>query len=156
VSRRVTVIALALLATLIAAVTPAGAETRFVFANESPYDTLDPHALGATPHPVHDSLEHRRGLRRFGRFESGMQLLERRSHVDVALPDGGEQVRRVGEAHRHRGLAKLRLHGSLVSQWAVHPSRRLRHSHFEKHVQERTGDAQRHGAEANGERRGEP
>ena len=24
--------------------TPAGAETRFVFANESPYDTMDPHA----------------------------------------------------------------------------------------------------------------
>ena len=24
--------------------TPAAAETRFVFANESPYDTLDPHA----------------------------------------------------------------------------------------------------------------
>ena len=29
---------------LLAVVTPAAAQTRFVFANESPYDTMDPHA----------------------------------------------------------------------------------------------------------------
>ena len=32
-------------ATVIATAAPALAETRFVFANESPYDTLDPHAV---------------------------------------------------------------------------------------------------------------
>src|SRR5262245_12443288 len=37
-------IAMILMAALTFAVTPAAAETRFVFANESPYDTLDPHA----------------------------------------------------------------------------------------------------------------
>ena len=31
-------------AALALAAAPAGAETRFVFANESPYDTMDPHA----------------------------------------------------------------------------------------------------------------
>ena len=36
--------ALALAVAFAAAVTPAAAETRFVFANESPYDTMDPHA----------------------------------------------------------------------------------------------------------------
>src|SRR6188474_2754561 len=37
-------VATLLIASLAAAVTPAAAQTRFVFANESPYDTLDPHA----------------------------------------------------------------------------------------------------------------
>jgi peptide/nickel transport system substrate-binding protein len=38
-------VAASLLAAVLAALSaPAGAETRFVFANESPYDTLDPHA----------------------------------------------------------------------------------------------------------------
>ena len=36
--------ALALLVVMTTVATPAVAETRFVFANESPYDTLDPHA----------------------------------------------------------------------------------------------------------------
>ncbi len=36
--------AMVLVLALAAAVTPAVAETRFVFANESPYDTMDPHA----------------------------------------------------------------------------------------------------------------
>src|SRR3989441_9123986 len=36
--------AMVLILALTAAVTPAVAETRFVFANESPYDTMDPHA----------------------------------------------------------------------------------------------------------------
>src|SRR5256712_8873462 len=34
-----------LAAMVIATAAPALAETRFVFANESPYDTLDPHAV---------------------------------------------------------------------------------------------------------------
>jgi peptide/nickel transport system substrate-binding protein len=42
---RASVAAASLLAAVLAALSaPAGAETRFVFANESPYDTLDPHA----------------------------------------------------------------------------------------------------------------
>src|SRR5437667_5707570 len=40
---RLAVIVLAAL--VIATAAPALAETRFVFANESPYDTLDPHAV---------------------------------------------------------------------------------------------------------------
>src|SRR5947208_14389778 len=40
---RLAVIVLA--AMVIATAAPALAETRFVFANESPYDTLDPHAV---------------------------------------------------------------------------------------------------------------
>ncbi len=36
--------AMVLILALAAGVTPAVAETRFVFANESPYDTMDPHA----------------------------------------------------------------------------------------------------------------
>src|SRR4029077_5963443 len=37
-------LALALLTVALAPAAPAAAQTRFVFANESPYDTLDPHA----------------------------------------------------------------------------------------------------------------
>src|SRR5215475_1378678 len=37
-------IALALMTTLTLAATPSDGQTRFVFANESPYDTMDPHA----------------------------------------------------------------------------------------------------------------
>ena len=37
-------VALVLLALVAAPAAPVGAQTRFVFSNESPYDTLDPHA----------------------------------------------------------------------------------------------------------------
>src|SRR5713226_5402122 len=37
-------IGMILMAALPLAATPSAAETRFVFANESPYDTMDPHA----------------------------------------------------------------------------------------------------------------
>src|ERR687887_165761 len=36
--------AMLLMAALVGPLAPAQAETRFVFANESPYDTMDPHA----------------------------------------------------------------------------------------------------------------
>ncbi|HLQ23569.1 MAG TPA: hypothetical protein VK132_10195, partial [Gemmatimonadales bacterium] len=41
---RASLLATTVLILALAAVTPAAAETRFVFANESPYDTMDPHA----------------------------------------------------------------------------------------------------------------
>ena len=38
-------LAIVLAVLVVLSASPVGAQTRFVFANESPYDTLDPHAV---------------------------------------------------------------------------------------------------------------
>src|SRR5262249_53440404 len=61
---------------------------------------LDANAL-RTAYAIDEPLENA-GFGRLGLVRVGVEVPERERDVDVALPDGGQQVRRVGEAQRLR------------------------------------------------------